>query len=100
MFQALEGALLIKSPIFKQMLFPVCSCKFYSRVFTIFYQSAYSWHTTYLGSGKEALKPCSAKLMTQAATSGVQSSTNLATTLQVLYLSAAIYSRRRHRYAP
>lgn len=30
MFQASGGALLIKSPIFKQILFSVCSCKLYS----------------------------------------------------------------------
>lgn len=49
MFQASEGALLIKSPIFKQMLFPVYSCKFYSRVPTVFYQRAYCCHPAELG---------------------------------------------------
>lgn len=67
MSQALESALLIKSPIFKQMLFPVCSCKFFSRVLTVFYQRAPS---------------CSTPQGVTGGNTGVQSSTSLAAALQ------------------
>lgn len=98
MFQALEGALLIKNPVFKQMLFPVCSRKFYSRVLTIFYQRVYSCSITYLGCGEEAQQPCSAQLGTQAAPLGAiqhQPGHNTAGGF-----NAAMHSSRRHRCAP
>lgn len=100
MFQALKDALLIRSPIFKQMLFPVCSCKFYSRVPPLFYQRADSRYTAYLGCAEEALEPGSAQLVVQAAPSGQQPSTSLAQHCRTLQLSAAIHSSRRHRCAP
>jgi len=65
MFQPLGGALLIKSHIFKQMLFPVCSCKLYSSFIRVL---AYCYRTQ-LRSVKQILKSSSAKLITQITTS-------------------------------
>lgn len=91
MFQALEGALLIKIPIFKQMLFPISSCKFYSRVLTIFYARVYSCQLASLGCGEEALKACRARLLTQAAPQGCSAAPTWPPHCRMLQLSVPFF---------